>query len=395
MKHIYLDNAATTQLDPEVIKAMNEANKIFGNPSSIHTFGQEARKVVDEARDILASFLNCEAMEVIFTSGGSESDNLAIKGMLDSIQITDNSQKPHIITSSIEHHAVLHTIQELEKEGKIEATYIKPEENGIVRVGDIEKAIKPNTALISVMYANNEIGTIQPIREIGKMIETKNKQRSDSEKIYFHSDAVQGAEFLNMDVKYLHVDLLTLTAHKIHGPKGVGALFVKKGTPIAPQIIGGEQEFGKRAGTENVTSIVGFAKAIERIQITDNRIQQIQTLRDRLEQFILKNIPDSYLNGGKESRVPHISNICFENAEGEAIILNLDFAGIAVSSGSACTSRNLEPSHVLSAIGVKKELSHGAVRFSLSRYTTEEEIDRVCEILPNIVNKLREMSPFR
>jgi cysteine desulfurase len=388
MNSIYLDNAATTMLDSKVIKTINEANKIYGNPSSIHSFGQEARKIIDQARDALANFLGCTAMEIIFTSGGSESDNLAIRGIVESYQ------SPHVITTAIEHHAVLHTIQGLENEGKIETTYIKPGKDGVVTVLDIEKSIKPNTKLISVMYVNNEIGTIQPIREIGKMIERKNKDRSASEKIYFHTDAVQGAEFLNMDVKYLHVDLLTLTAHKLHGPKGVGALFVKKGTPIRSHITGGDQEFKKRAGTENTTAIAGLSAAIIEVKNQKSKTKSLELLRDRLENFILKNIPATYLNGDKANRAPHILNISFKNAEGEAIILNLDFLGIAVSSGSACTAHSLEPSHVLTAIQIPRVLSHGAIRFSLSRYTTREEIDKVCEVLPGIIKKLREMSPF-
>lgn len=392
MRRIYLDNAATTNIDPKVIEAMNESYQFFGNPSSLHTFGQEARKLVDQSRDKIAEFFNCKPTEVIFTSGGSESDNLAIKGIVNSIQITDNSKRPHVVTSAIEHHAVLHTVQDLEKAGKIEATYVKPNEKGIIQVSDIEAAIKPNTVLVSIMYVNNEVGTVQPIREIGKMIEKENKDRQ--EKIFFHTDAVQAAEFFNMDTKYLHVDLLTLTAHKIHGPKGIGVLFVKKGTPIEPQIIGGDHEFRMRAGTENVASIAGLAAAIEQVESKKEKSEKIKQLRDKLEDSILKNIPETYLNGDEENRSPVISNISFKNAEGEAIILNLDFMGIAVSSGSACTARSLDPSHVLMAMNTPRELSHGAIRFSLSRETTEEEIDGVIEVLPNIIAKLRQMSPF-
>ncbi len=482
MKRIYLDNAATTNTDPKVVEAMNESYQFFGNPSSLHTFGQEARKLVDQSRDKIAEFLNCKPTEVIFTSGGSESDNLAIRGVVDSIQITDNSKKPHVITSAIEHHAVLHTVQDLEKEGKIEATYVKPNKFGVIQTEDIKSAIKDNTVLISVMYVNNEVGTVQPIREIGQMIERENALRAKNtdnriqitgkdrdsvscilSPVYFHCDAVQAAEFFNMDTKYLHVDLLTLTAHKFHGPKGIGVLFVKKGTPIEPQIVGGDQEFRFRAGTENTAAISGLKAAIAEItksnppaggQISnpptgeagknpniknqnntdshsepefsgeesssnatldpsalpqddkkdvqhdiffarDDNYIKIKQLRDKLEQFILKNIPETYLNGDREKRSPAISNISFKNAEGEAIILNLDFLGIAVSSGSACTARSLDPSHVLMAMDLPRELSHGAIRFSLSRETTEEEVDRVIEVLPGIIKKLREMSPFK
>ena len=450
MERIYLDNSATTEIDPKVIAAMNESYSTFGNPSSLHSFGQDARKAVDGARDFVAFFLDCKPTEVTFTSGGSEADNLAIRGIVDSIQITDSSKKPHVVTSTIEHHAVLHTIQDLENEGKIEATYINPGKNGIIKVSDIEAAIQPNTILVSIMYVNNEVGTVQPIREIGKLIESANKLRDKNlvtrnsspvaenkfGRIYFHCDAVQAAEFFEMGTKYLHVDLLTLTAHKIHGPKGVGVLFVKKGTPIAPQVTGGDQEFRLRAGTENVAGIVGLAEALRQVssikyqvssKITgnvisndsekthvrkdlspcsthldgglamgrDDNFKKVERLRDKLEQSALENIPDTFLNGDKKLRAPHITNISFKNAEGEAIILNLDFLGIAVSSGSACTARSLEPSHVLTAMDVPHELSHGAIRFSLSRETTEVEIDRVLEVLPGIIEKIREMSPFK
>lgn len=500
MNRIYLDNAATTKMDDKVIKVMQDAFTFFGNPSSIHTVGQEARKIVDDAREFTAFFLDCKPTEVIFTSGGSESDNLAIRGVVDAwhgrnkiqetsykqisnnkSQITNKSQAPnlklttdncelttpHIITTAMEHHAVLHTIQDLEKEGKVEATYIKPNKNGIVQVKDIEDAIKPNTILVSVMYVNNETGCVQPIREIGKLIErinfrsskgnvashacrqagskdndnskshptgdqpeADNSQKINSSilitdnqqliterksKIFFHTDAVQAAEFFEMGINYLHVDLLTLTAHKIHGPKGTGVLFVKKGTPISAQITGGDHEFGLRAGTENVAGIAGLCKSLELIIrrradegnkgdletdpaypiFQDETAIKVRKLRDRLEDFILKNIPDTFVNGDKELRSPHITNISFKNAEGEAIILNLDFLGISVSSGSACTARSLESSHVLTAMDIPHELTHGAIRFSLSRDTTEEEIDKVCEVLPGIIRKLRQMSPFK
>ena len=394
MNRIYLDNAATTKMDQRVIKAMQDAFAFFGNPSSIHTVGQEARKIVDDAREFTAFFLDCKPTEVIFTSGGSESDNLAIRGIVDQIRKKSDNKKPHIITTAIEHHAVLHTISDLEKKGKIEASYVKPDKNGIIGVKDIENAIKSNTTLISVMYVNNETGCVQPIREIGKMIEKLNKSRGEK-KIYFHSDAVQAAEFFEMGTNYLHVDLLTLTAHKIHGPKGVGALFIKKGTPVSAQITGGDHEFGLRAGTENVSGIAGIAEAIKQVVSCQlSVISRVAKLRDKLEDFILKNIPDTSVNGDKTLRSPHITNISFKNAEGEAIILNLDFLGISVSSGSACTARSLESSHVLTAMDIPEELAHGAIRFSLSRDTTEEEIDKVCEVLPEVIKKLRDMSPF-
>ena len=389
-RKIYFDNAATTRVDDEVVEAMKPYfSEIFGNPSSAHTFGQEARVAVDHSRDVVAKFLNCDSAEVIFTSGGSEADNLAIRGI---IEANKDNIKPHIIISQIEHHAVLHTIQELERDGKIEAAYIKPDKSGIISPDSVKSAIKENTILVSIMYANNEIGTIEPISEIGSMLETENKSRN--KKIYFHTDAVQAAEYAEMDTQKLKVDLLTFTAHKIHGHKGIGVLFIKQNTKISPMITGGEHEFRKRAGTENVPGMVGLAKAIDLIKSKRAEIDRVKILRDKLESSILKNITDTYVNGNIEKRSPAISNISFKNAEGEAIILNLDFMGFAVSSGSACTAMSLDPSHVLTAIDVPRELSHGAIRFSLSRETTEEDIDSLIAILPGVIEKLRAMSPL-
>ena len=476
MKKIYLDHAATTPLHPEVIKIMNRCQRhYFGNASSIHSYGQEARRIIDDSRQMLAFYLNCSPSEIVFTSGGSESDNLAIKGIIEAIlsqnhksQITNHkqisnpkSQKlkaesykleanfvPHVVTSAFEHHAVIDTIKELEAEGKIEATYIKPSSDGIVSVKDIELAIKPNTVLVSIMYVNNEIGTVQPIREIGKLIEHRNKEQNAhriisqkghrnnnsetmeqwnsstklgaSNRIFFHTDAVQAAEFYEMSVEYLHVDLLTFTAHKIYGPKGVGALYIKKGTPIKHQIVGGGQEYKLRAGTENVAGIAGFAKAVEIIArqrvIARNRQQAvtkqsikkiaapsglamtdntIAKLRDKLINGIEEKISDVRINGSRELRSPNNVNVTFHNAEGESILLNLDAEGIAASSGSACTSGSLEPSHVLMALGRKAEESHGSIRFTLGRGTTSADIDRVLEVLPGIIEKLRKMSPYK
>lgn len=392
-KRIYLDNAATTRVDERVVEAMKPYfSEIFGNPSSVHTFGQEARSAVDYSRDVVANFLNCDITEVIFTSGGSEADNLAIRGIV-AANVTDNQTvKPHVITSEIEHHAILHTVQELEREGKVEATYLKPDKSGIVSAESVKSAIKDNTVLVSIMYVNNEIGTIEPISEIGSMLEGENKQRD--KKIYFHTDAVQAAEYAEMDVKKLKVDLLTFTAHKIHGPKGIGVLYIKSKTKIASMITGGEHEFRRRAGTENVPGMIGLAKAVELIKIKRSEIEGVKVLRDKLESGILENISDTHVNGDRERRSPAILNISFKNAEGEAIILNLDFLGFAVSSGSACTAMSLDPSHVLTAIGVPRELSHGAIRFSLSRETTEEEIDKLISVLPGTIEKLRMMSPL-
>jgi len=396
MKRIYLDNSATTRVSEDVMEAMKPYfTDIFGNPSSIHSFGQEARLAIDKARKTVAGFLNCDVSEIIFTSGGTESDNLAIKGVVDQYykDVIPDNVLPHIITTAFEHHAVLNTVKYLEKLGKIEATYVNPDINGLVDPKKIAAAIKENTILISVMYVNNEIGTIQPIKQIGELVGRLNAENKS--KIFFHTDAVQAAEFCPMDVKELDVDLLTMTAHKIHGPKGVGVLFVKKGIPIKAQSTGGDQEFRIRAGTENVAAIVGLAAAVQQISNNQYQISIIEKLRDKLETELTKKIPNSIINGKAAERTSHISNTSFINAEGEAIILNLDMEGIAVSSGSACTSGSLEPSHVLTSMGIPAAQAHGSIRFSLSRETTVEEIDRVIEILPGIIEKLRQMSPIK
>ena len=390
MKKIYLDNAATTPVHPEVFAAMTPYfSDQFGNASSIHSFGQVARSAVDSARREIARFLNCKSTEIIFTSGGSESDNLAINGVVESLKSKVES-KPHVITSAFEHHAILDTIKELEQDGDIETTYIKPNLEGLIEVEEIKKAIKDNTVLVSIMYVNNEIGTVQPIRAIGQMIEKENKTRQS--RIFFHSDAVQAAEYFEMNVDYLHVDILSMSAHKIYGPKGVGLLYVRSGTPIKHQIVGGGQEYKKRAGTENVPGIVGFSKAIGLIDRSKN--ERLEKLRDKLIDGLLK-IPNSRLNGSREDRSPANVNISFLNAEGESILLNLDMEGIAASTGSACTSGSLEPSHVLSAMGLPPEECHGSIRFTLGRQTSAEEIDEVILVMKSVVAKLRKMSPLK
>lgn len=390
MKKIYLDNAATTPVHPEVLAAMTPYFfDQFGNASSIHSFGQVARSAVDSARRGIAEFLNCKSTEIIFTSGGSESDNLAINGVVESLKSKVES-KPHVITSAFEHHAVLDTIKELEADGVIEATYIKPNSDGLIGAESVKKAIKKNTLLVSIMYVNNEIGTVQPIRAIGQMIEKENKTRDS--RIFSHSDAVQAAEYFEMNVDYLHVDLLSMSAHKIYGPKSVGLLYVRSGTPIKHQIVGGGQEYKKRAGTENVPGIIGFAKAIELIDRSKN--ERLKKLRDRLIDGLLK-IPNSRLNGSQEERSPANVNISFLNAEGESILLNLDMEGIAASTGSACTSGSLDPSHVLSAMGLPPEECHGSIRFTLGRQTSAEEIDEVILVMKSVVAKLRKMSPLK
>jgi len=413
MKRIYLDNAATTPVKPEVFEAMKPYfSRDFGNASSIHSDGQQARAAVEQARHEIVEVLNCKDSEVVFTSGGSESDNLAIRGIVESAVGSQNSQQlappsgadqlPHVITSAFEHHAVLKTVQMLEESGKIKATYVKPDKEGLIAAEDVKAAIRENTVLVSIMYVNNEIGTIQSIREIGKMLEKLNSARSEAStgrRIYFHCDAIQAAEYLNLDTKYLHVDLMTLSAHKIFGPKGIGLLFMKSGVKITPQITGGEQEWRLRSGTENVAGIVGFAKAMEIIQNAKCKIRnynsKTEKLRDKLIDGILDRIPKSRLNGSRECRSPANVNVSFYGAEGESILINMDLVGISASSGSACTSGALEPSHVLEAIGVKPEWSHGSVRFSLSPETKEKEIDYLLEELPKIIEKLRKMSPIK
>jgi len=421
MKSIYLDNSATTKPSKEVLKKMDEINsRFFGNASSIHSFGQSAREVVDQARSDIAKVLNSKPSEIIFTSGGSESDNLAIKGVaegilkqvqsLSSTRSGDDNFKPHIITSEIEHHAVLNTVKELEKERKIEATYIAPGKNGVIKAEDVERAIKPNTILVSIMYVNNEIGTVQPIREIGKLIEKINLQKQEknkkthtsysvlyapnSSRIFFHTDAVQAPEYFDLNVDYLHVDLLSLSAHKFYGPKGVGILYKRDGVKLKHQIIGGSQEYKLRAGTENVAGIAGMAAALRQVESRKSKVESISNLRDRLMTGLLK-ISESRINGSIEKRLSNNVNISFKNAEGESILMMLDQAGIAASSGSACTSGSLEPSHVLTAIGVKPEWSHGSIRLTLGKDTTEEEIDKVIEVMPGIIKKLRKMSPLK
>ena len=383
MNTIYLDNNATTKTDEEVVKAMLPyLLENYGNPSSIYKIGRDTRKAVEEAREKVAKALNCEANEIYFTSGGSESDNTAIKGIAHSYKEKGN----HIITSKIEHPAVLETCKELEKEG-FEVSYIGVDENGIINLKELEASIKPSTILISVMFANNEIGTIQPIKEIGKIAKENN--------IYFHTDAVQAVGNVKIDVKELNLDSLSLSAHKFYGPKGVGALYVKKGVKFNKFISGGHQERNKRAGTENVAGIVGLGKAIElAYQDLDKHNEKIKELRDYYVEEVTKRIPYIKINGDTKKRLPGNSNISFRFIEGEGLILNLDLKGICASSGSACTSGSLDPSHVLLAIGLPHEIAHGSLRISIGKYNTKEEIDYVIECLVEIVGRLREMSPL-
>lgn len=390
---VYLDYAATSPIKNEVKKEIEPYfTSSFGNPSSIHAWGRDARKALDNAREQVAKFLNAEPKEIVFTSGGTEADNLAIRGL-----ISTQKNKSHIITSQIEHHAVIRTCEDLEKEGKVEVTYLKPNREGIIETEKVRKALKKNTVLVTIMYVNNEVGTVQPIRDIGKMIEKENKQRLklNQQLIYFHTDAVQASEYFNMDVDYLHVNLLTISGHKIGAPKGIGALYVGPNTPLKEIIFGGEQEMGLRAGTENVAGIVALGKATE--ILNDNyelRFKKISEIRDYFINKVKKEIDEVELNGSKDLRSPNNVNLYFKYIEGESILLNLDLVGIAASSGSACTSQSLSPSHVLLSLYDNPERAHGSIRFTLGESTTKNDIDYTVKELVKIVKKLRNMSPL-
>ena len=381
MDRIYMDNAATTAVSPEVLQAMLPYfTDIYGNPSSIHSTGRDARRAVDAARKQVAAAIGAQPTEIYFTAGGSESDNWAIKGTAFAKRAKGN----HIITSQIEHHAVLHTCAWLEKQG-FEVTYLPVDEFGRVRVEDVEKAITDKTILISIMAANNEIGTLQPITEIGKLAKSRG--------ILFHTDAVQAMGAIPIDVNAMNIDMLSMSGHKFHGPKGIGVLYVRKG--VHPDIFmhGGAQERGQRAGTENLAGIVGIGKAIElATQNLEANAARMSRLRDKLIDGILAEIPDVRLNGHRTERLPNNVNVSIRYIEGEAMLLRLDLAGIAGSSGSACTSGSLDPSHVLLAIGLPHEIAHGSLRLSLGTDTTEEQVDEVLRVLPGIVKDLRAMS---
>lgn len=382
-KNVYLDYAATAPCDPEVLKAMEPYFfEKFGNASSIYALGQEAKKAIEDSRLILADFLGAQASEIVFTSGGTESNNAAIKGIAYALKDKGN----HIITSVIEHHAVLEPCNFLEKQG-YKITRINVGKDGVVAPVDIKKAITDKTILISVMHANNEIGVIQPVAEIGKIARERG--------VYFHSDTVQAVGHIPVNVKELNVDLLSLSAHKFFGPKGIGALYVRKGVRLEPFLQGGDQEKGRRASTYNTPGIVGLGRAIELCKEKMDGEGKFQTeLRDRLIQEIPKRIPEAYLNGHPQQRLPNNVNFSIKYIEGESILLSLDMMGIACSTGSACTSTSLEPSHVLLAIGLSHELAHGSLRITLGRWTEEEDIDYLLECLPKIVEKLRAMSPL-
>lgn len=382
MNRIYADNAATTALSPEVLQDMMPyLTTVYGNPSSMYSIGSEAQKAVELARVDVAEAINALPREIFFTSGGSESDNWAIKGVARALKAKG---KNHIITSAFEHHAVLHTCDALKKEG-FEITLLDVHSDGLVRPEELEAAIKDTTALVSIMYANNEIGTIQPIEELGAVCRRHG--------VLFHTDAVQAMGNVPIDVKKQNIDLLSMTAHKLHGPKGCGALYIRQG--VRPQILidGGAQERGMRAGTENVAGIVGLASAVKRAKATmEQRTEKLTRLRNKLIDSLSK-IERSRLNGDREKRLPGNINMCFEGIEGEALLLRLDLMGICASSGSACTSGSLDPSHVLLAIGLPHEIAHGSLRLSFSDETTEEDIDYIAKCVPQVVNTLRSMSP--
>lgn len=383
MKRVYFDHSATTPVDKTVAEAILEhMTEKFGNASSIHRFGREARKAVDEAREKVAALINAEPNEIFFTSGGTEGDNLALKG----IAYANRKKGNHIITTAIEHHAILHTCEYLEKQG-FSVTYLPVDEYGMVKVEDVAKAITDKTILISVMYANNEVGTIQPIEEIGCIAREKG--------IYFHTDAVQVAGNYPIDVKASKIDLLTLAGHKFHGPKGVGVLYIRRGVRIEEIQHGGGHERNMRAGTENVPGIVGLGKAAEIAKSEmQEKIVRISGLRDRIIKEVMEKIPHTKLNGHPTQRMPGNANFSFHFVEGESLLLNLDLKGIAASSGSACTSGSLDPSHVLLAMGMTHEVAHGSLRITLGRGNTTEEVDYFLELLPEIVQRLRDMSPL-
>ncbi len=382
-KYIYMDNAATTPIKREVLEAMMPYfTDKYGNPSSIYSIGGQSRNAIERAREKVSKVFNAKPQEIFFTSCGSESDNWAIKG----IAYANRKRGNHIITSKIEHHAVLHTCQYLEKQG-FRVTYLDVDEYGFINLDQLKESIRDDTILISIMFANNEIGTIQPIAEIGKIAKEKG--------IYFHTDAVQAIGNVKIDVNELNIDLLSLSAHKFYGPKGIGALYIRQGVKIDPLISGGAQERNRRAGTENVPYIVGLGKAIElAYENIDEHNEKLTKLRKRLIKGIFDNIDYVRLNGDDEKRLPGNANFCFRFIEGESILLSLDMEGIAGSSGSACTSGSLDPSHVLLAIGLPHEIAHGSLRLTLGDFNTEEDVDYVIEKLTEIVARLRAMSPL-
>ena len=383
MKTVYMDYAATTYVKPEVLdEMMPYFTEKFGNPSSFYGISRETKKAIDSGREKISKALNCDLNEVYFTGGGSEADNWAIKG----IAWAHKNKGNHIITTKIEHHAVLHTCEYLEKNG-FEVTYLDVNEEGFIDLEELKNAITDKTILVSIMFANNEIGTIQPIKEIGEICRER--------KVFFHTDAVQAVGNVKIDVKEMNIDLLSLAGHKIYGPKGIGVLYVRKGIKIDNLIHGGGQERARRAGTENIAAIVGLGKAVElATENLDEHAKKMTALRDKLIDGLLK-VPHTRLNGPRgDKRLPGNVNVTFEFIEGESILLSLDFEGVCASSGSACTSGSLDPSHVLLAIGLPHELAHGSLRLTLGEGSTEEDVDYVIEVVPPIIERLRNMSPL-
>lgn len=383
MKKIYLDHNATTPMRPEVLDAMLPYFKEkFGNASSIHGFGRDAKVALEEAREKVAEILGASSSEIFFTSGGTESDNLATKGTA----FANRKKGRHIVTSKIEHHAILESCKFLEKEG-FEVTYLPVNFRGLIDPEDLSNAIRDDTTLVSIMYANNEVGIIQPIEQLSKIAKKM--------KIYFHTDAVQAAGKIPIDVQKLNVDMLSVSGHKIYGPKGVGAIYIRKGVRIAPLSHGGQHERSRRAGTENVPAIVGLAKALELVVgEMENQNKHLRNLTEAFYKKLMESIPDVVLHGDLDRRIPNTLNLSFKGVEGESIILSLDMKGVAVASGSACTSGTLEPSHVLSAMGVDPAIAQGAIRFSFGRDNAMQDVEYVAGILPEIVQRLRSMSPL-
>jgi len=388
MRRIYLDHNATTPLAPEVFEAMKPYwLEDYGNASSIHWYGQRAKAAVEAARAEVARLINADSSEVVFTSGGTESDNAAVFGVAEAVKPRAAQGTRHMITTSIEHHAVLHAARALERRG-VEVTYVPVGSSGVVDPEDVERAIRPHTVLISVMHANNELGTIQPLEEIGRLARER--------RITFHSDAVQSAGKIPVDVRKLGLDLLSLSAHKLYGPKGVGALYVRKGTTLRPLLYGGHHERDRRPGTENVPGIVGLGRAAslagERL---DEEAVRLRELRDDLEESVFDRIPGVAVNGNPERRLPTTINLRFDGVDGEALVIALDLKGVACSTGAACSSGSLEPSHVLAAIGLTREQARSSVRFSLGLSSRREDVDYALEVLPGVVEHLRAVSPRR
>ncbi|MEN6339740.1 MAG: cysteine desulfurase NifS [Clostridiaceae bacterium] len=384
MQKVYLDNAATTMVRQEVLDAMIPAfTTYYGNPSSLHEFARDAGKLVDEARLKVASAIGAKPDEIVFTGGGSESDNMVLRG----VAAANKKKGKHIITSAVEHHAVLYTLQAMEREGVAELTILPVDEYGLVTPEQVKDAIRDDTVLVSIMFANNEVGTIMPVAEIGKVCREKG--------VLFHTDAVQAVGHVPVNVNEMNIDMLSMSAHKFHGPKGIGALYIKKGVRVPALIIGGGQEKKRRAGTENVPGIVGLGRALElAVEHMEANALRVGALRDKLMAGIPAAIADVKLNGHPTKRLPNNVNYSIRFIEGESILLMLDINGIAASSGSACTSGSLDPSHVLLAMGLPHEVAHGSLRLTLSEFTTEDEIDYVLDLLPQIVQRLRDMSPL-